>query len=614
MALLSSQPESEERQEAFLRVEHSARRLRWVGRLTPEGENTAIAIAQGHDIPDVLARVVAARGATLETVGNYLNPTIKTLMPDPSSLQDMDLAAERMAKAVRDKECVAIFGDYDVDGAASVALIRRFLAEHGHDTQFYIPDRTLEGYGPNVTAFEQLIADGARLIITVDCGTMAHGPIARARELGTDVIVLDHHQADEHLPDAFALVNPNRQDDVSGQGHLAAAGVVYLFLVAVARQLRNEGWYGADSSPPDLMHFLDLVALATVCDVVPLTGLNRALVCRGLEVMRQRRNPGLRILADTASLVAAPTTYHLGYVLGPRLNAGGRIGRADMAARLLSTDDELQAAEIAATLDTLNAQRRAMLDALLEEAFAQADAAIEMHPDTAVVVAQGEAWHKGLVGLIAARLTEQFSKPSLVVSWDGAGTGSGSARSIPGADIGAAVRSAVEDGVLERGGGHAMAAGFTVLRQHADAFFEHAESALRPQVAASDANAQLKIDGALMASSATLELINLLEMAGPFGSGNPQPRFAFAAHCCKYTKVVGETHVRCSLTAGDGARIDAIAFNCAGSELGELLLNSGGLPLHVTGRLRRSDWGGKEKVELHIEDAADPRRSFVAHH
>jgi len=608
-ALGSRTIDSSDRQPAFLRVERSARGLRWVERLGPDNENSAITMAQEYGLPEILARVLAARGAAPDTIAEYLSPTLKALMPDPSTLRDMDVAAERFAKAIRDKEPIAIFGDYDVDGAASVALIRRFLFAHNHDSRFYIPDRTLEGYGPSITAFEELISNGAKLIITVDCGTMAYEPIARASEMGADVMVLDHHQAEEQLPAALAMVNPNRMDDISGQGNLAAAGVVYLFLVATARQLRAEDWYGEETSAPDLMQLLDLVALATVCDVVPLTGLNRALVCRGLEIMRRRANLGLRVLADKAGLTAAPTTYHLGYVLGPRLNAGGRIGRSDLATELLTSEDELRAIEIATRLDQLNSERRAMQDVLHEEALSQADATFQDRPDAVLAIAEGEGWHKGLIGLVAARLAERFSKPSLAVSWDmdGSGSGSGSARSIQGADIGAAIRSAVDAGLAERGGGHAMAAGFTVARENAGAFYEHLDKTLRSQVMLASAEVNLKIDGALMASSATRELMAQLDKAGPFGAGNPQPRFAFAAHRCKFAKIVGERHVRCSLTASDGTRIDAIAFNSAETDIGKLLLDSKGMPLHVAGHLRLSDWGGREKIELHIEDVADPR-------
>ncbi len=599
--------DTEDRQTAFLRVESSARRLRWVERLAPSHENLAISMAQEHGLPEILARVLTARGMAQETLADYLNPTLKALMPDPSTLQGMDVAAERFASSIRKKEPIAIFGDYDVDGAASVALIRRFLFAHGLDAQFYIPDRTLEGYGPSITAFEQLVSDGAKLIITVDCGTMAYEPLARGRVLGADIIVLDHHQAEEQLPEASAVVNPNRMDDISGQGHLAAAGVVYLFLVAVTRLLRREAYYANEISEPDLMQLLDLVALATICDVVPLTGLNRAFVFRGLEVMRQRQNLGLRVLADTARLTSAPTPYHLGYVLGPRLNAGGRIGRSDLATQLLTCSDEPRAIEIATTLDHLNSERRALQSTLQEEALSQVDAAFQSRPDAALAIAQGDEWHKGLIGLVAARLTERFATPSLAISWDKEGQGSGSARSIQGVDIGAAIRSAVGAGLLLRGGGHAMAAGFTLAKENAGAFFNHVEETLLASVMQASTDAHLKIDGALMASSATMDLMAQLDKAGPYGAGNPQPRFAFPAHRCKFAKIVGERHVRCSLIASDGARMDAIAFNTAETDVGKLLIESRGLPLHVAGHLRRSDWGGRQKIELHIEDVANPR-------
>ncbi len=597
------------RSDALLRVERSARGLRWVDRLVPERENVAMALAQRGGLPDIVARVLAARGADPEGLDEFLNPTLKALMPDPSGLRDMERAAERFARAIRDKESIAVFGDYDVDGGSSVALIRRFLAAHGHDARPYIPDRMLEGYGPNVTAFEELVGDGAQLIITVDCGTVAHAPLARARELGAEVIVIDHHQADEQLPDALAIVNPNRLDDVSGQGHLSACGVAFLFLVATARTLRETSWYGDGISPADLMQWLDLVALATVCDVVPLTGFNRALVNRGLEVLRMRRNAGLRALCDTVGLTAAPTTYHLGFVLGPRLNAGGRIGRADLAMQLLSTDDEPKALEIAATLHRLNAERRAMQDALEQEALSQAGARLEASPDASVSFAHGDGWHKGVVGLVASHLVENFRRPALAVAWEHGGTGAGSARSIAGVDIGAAVRAAVEAGHLERGGGHEMAAGFSLAKDKADGFFEFLENTLRASVTTAREQDSLKIDGALMAASATLDFMALLDKAGPFGAGNPQPRFAFPAHRCTFAKIVGEKHVRCTLGASDGSRLDAVAFNSAASPVGEILLNSDGMPIHVAGRLRRSEWGGREKIELHIEDAADPKRS-----
>jgi len=591
---------------AFLRVEKSVLGYRWVNRLPPADGNIALAVAQTHGIPEYLARILVARGSTLESASVDLDPTLKNLMPDPSALADMDRATERFVKAIADREPIAIFGDYDVDGATSASLVLRFLRALGHDAVIYIPDRQLEGYGPNVTAFEQLIADGAKLIVTVDCGTASHEPIALANSLGTDVIVLDHHQADDRLPPAYALVNPNRQDDMSGQNQLAAVGVVFLFLVSVARALRETDAAHQTGNEFDLMQTLDLVALGTVCDVVPLTGLNRAYVRRGLEIMHMRNNAGLRALCDAAGLTSAPNPYHLGFVLGPRLNAGGRIGTSSMATQLLTCDDDLAAAEIAQKLDMLNADRQAMQRHLQDEALMQADAGIETKPGAAVAVAHGEGWHKGLVGLAASRLAEHFRRPSLVIAWDGTGNGSGSARSIQGVDLGAAIREAATRELLLKGGGHAMAAGFTLSRDRLDEFLSFMEQALGESVALASKSPSRRFDGALMAASVNLDFWRELEKAGPYGAGNPQPRFAFAAHRCRYPKVVGEKHVRCTVAASDGSRLDAIAFNNAETPLGHILLDAVGAQLHISGHLRRSDWGGREKIELHIDDAAIP--------
>lgn len=591
---------------AFLRVEKSALGYRWVDRLPASDSNIALAVAQTHGIPEYLARILVARGSTLETASSDLDPTLKTLMPDPSSLADMDRATERFVKAIADREPMAIFGDYDVDGATSASLILRFLRSLGHDAAIYIPDRQLEGYGPNNTAFEQLIADGAKLIVTVDCGTASHEPVRLANRLGADVIVLDHHQADEHLPPAYALVNPNRQDDMSGQSQLAAAGVVFLFIVSVARALRESDTDVHPDNGFELMQALDLVALGTVCDVVPLTGLNRAYVRRGLEIMHMRNNAGLRALCDVAGLTSAPSPYHLGFVLGPRLNAGGRIGTSSMAAQLLACDDEVAAGEMARRLDALNSERQAMQRQLQEEALIQADIRFESKPDGPIALAEGEGWHKGLVGLVAARLTEHYRKPSLVIAWDKTGNGSGSARSVPGVDLGAAVREATQQGVLSKGGGHAMAAGFTLSRDKFDEFTSFMEHALGDTLAQASAAPSRRFDGALMAASVNLDLWHELEKAGPYGAGNPQPRFAFAAHRCRYPKIVGEKHVRCTLAASDGSRLDAIAFNSAESALGQALLEADGAQLHFSGHPRRSDWGGREKIELHIDDVAKP--------
>ncbi len=591
----------------FLGVAQSVRGLQWRERIDPADLNLATAISQHHDLPELLGRVLAARGVSLDEVPVVLNPTIKALMPDPNVLQDMEKAAARLADAVVAREPIAVFGDYDVDGAASVALVHRFLAHHGLGCRVYIPDRLFEGYGPNAAAIEGLVTDGARLIVTVDCGTTSFEPLGVARRLGGEVIVIDHHQADEQLPDVHAVVNPNRQDDLSGLGQLCAAGVTFMVLVAVTRELRLRGYYSAAQSPPDLLDLLDLVALATVCDVVPLTGLNRAYVVKGLQVMRARRNIGLTALFDAAGLAQAPTPYHLGFVLGPRINAGGRIGDAALGARLLAGEDEVEAARIAQLLDKLNKERKAIETEMLEQAMIEAEQVLETSPSLPILVLGSESWHKGVVGLVASRLTDRFQRPSCVIAWD-KDRGTASLRSVTGVDIGGAVRAAVSKGHLVKGGGHAMAAGLTVERDHLEQLKAFLADTLASAATQARAAAGLDLDGAMTAGGVTQELLQLIERAGPYGQGNPQPRFAFPAHRVKYTKIVGERHVRCALEAGDGSRLDAVAFRAAGQPLGEALLASGGMPMHVAGTLRRDTWGGRDRIELTIDDVADPRR------
>lgn len=601
----------------YLGVTKSLRELVWRDRLPAGGLAQAQAISQRHRLPELLGRVLAARDVGIDDVEVFLDPTIKALMPDPSVMRDADKAAKRLADAIEAQQSVAIFGDYDVDGACSSALMARFLARHGLTARIYIPDRMLEGYGPNPTAIEALVADGAQLIVTVDCGTTSFEPLAVARRLKTDVIVIDHHQADETLPDVHAVVNPNRQDDVSGQGHLCAAGVVFLVLVGVARELRARGLYGAAGSQgrfkdAGLLEELDLVALATVCDVVPLAGLNRAYVTKGLQVMRSRRNVGLKALFDAAGLDQPPTTFHLGYILGPRINAGGRIGDSGLGAKLLSTGDRVEAGRIAQTLDQLNKDRKSIETQTLEEAQAAAEAMVEADPDVPILIVGSDEWHKGIVGLVASRLTERFRRPSCVLSWTkdaatGARQGTGSLRSVAGVDIGGAVRAATAEGLLIKGGGHAMAAGLTVGEDKLDALRAYFAEKLTANATEARLTASLEIDGSLTPSAVTADLISLLERAGPYGQGNPQPRFVFPAHRVKFAKVVGEAHIRCVLEAGDGSRLEAIAFRAAGQPIGEALLNSGGLPLHICGTLRRDTWGGREKNELQIDDVADPR-------
>ncbi len=614
MVAVAKKPRAKDRDEVpaaitpFLGVSTSAKGMVWRERLNAVDLNAATMISQRHGLPDLLGRMLAARGVLLDGVPVFLDPTIRALMPDPNSLRDMDVASARLADAIVKRQKVAVFGDYDVDGASSSALMQRFLDHHGVQSRIYIPDRIFEGYGPNAAAIELLIKEGANLIVTVDCGTTSFEPLAVAAKLNTDVLVIDHHQADAELPKVKAVVNPNRQDDLSGLGHLCAAGVVFLLLVATTRELRGRGIYGDTLKEPNLLELLDIVALATVADVVPLIGLNRAFVTKGLAVMHQRHNVGLRALFDVAGLNSAPNPYALGFVLGPRINAGGRIGDAALGARLLATEDETEAAKIAAVLDKLNGERKAIEVQMLEQAVADADRLVSDTPDLPMLITGSEAWHKGVVGLVASRLVDRFRRPACAIAWESKGEGTGSLRSIAGVDIGGAVRAAVAAGLLVKGGGHAMAAGITVKREKLEALNAFFTERLCDTSTKARDQSGLDIDGALTPAAVNDALLTLIERVGPYGQGNPNPRFAFPAHRVKFAKIVGAAHIRCVLEAGDGSRLDAVAFRAAGQPLGDLLMAPGGLPLHIAGTLKRDTWGGRQKIELTIEDAADPRR------
>jgi single-stranded-DNA-specific exonuclease len=577
----------------FLDVERSALGRPWRDRLDVEGQGRAQAIAQQHGLPDILARVLAGRGVAPAEARAYLDPTLRALMPDPSTLVDMEAAATRLADAVARGETVAIFGDYDVDGACSAALLAGFLEKCGAPFIIHIPDRITEGYGPNVEAIRALAGEGATLLVTVDCGVSSHEPMAEARRLGLDAIVLDHHQAPETLPEAI-VVNPNRQDDLSGLGQLCAAGVVLMALVATTRTLRRRGWFNPENPAPDLLEGLDLVALATVADVAPLTGLNRAFVAKGLALMRARGRPGLRALFDAARADGPPRPYHLGFLIGPRINAGGRIGDAALGARLLLMRDETQAAAIAAELDRLNRERQAIEAETVAVAEAEALASLA-----------GEDWHPGVVGLVASRLKEKFQRPAFAIAFPGP-IGTGSGRSIAGVDLGRAVRAAVEAGLLVKGGGHAMAAGVTIERARLGDFRAFLEDKLGAAVERARADAALLIDAALTAGGARPELIAALDKAGPYGSANPEPVFAFPAHRILDAAVVGGAHVRFRAAAGDNARLDGIAFRAAGAPLGDLLLQGRGESLHLAGQLALDHYGGRERVQFRLLDAARP--------
>ena len=576
---------------AFLGVEQSLTGRRWVGP-SAESDRLSEQMVQETGLPEALARVLVARGVAPEEAAGFLDPTLRELLPDPRSLRDMEAAAARFLRAVKAREPIAIFADYDVDGGSSAALLIHWLRAMGHGATLYIPDRIDEGYGPNVPAMEALARDHA-LIVCVDCGTLSHEPVAAAK--GADVVILDHHLGGETLPDCLACVNPNRQDESGDLSHLCAASVVFLMLVEANRQLRDDGITG-----PPLMALLDLVALATVADVAPLVGVNRALVRQGLRVMARRERPGLVALADVARMDQAPSTYHLGFLLGPRVNAGGRIGAADLGARLLATTDPAEAEALAARLDELNTERREIENRVREAALAQAEA---RGLDGPLVWAAGKGWHPGVVGIVAARLKEATNRPAVVIGLED-GIGKGSARSVAGVDLGAAVQRVAAEGLLLKGGGHKMAAGLTVEEGKLDAAMARLAELLEKQGAGQGGPRDLRLDALLMPGAATLRLIEEIEKAGPFGQGAPAPRFAFPEVEIRGARRIGESHLRFTFGDGLGARLDAIAFGAFDTALGDTLLTPGAGRFHLAGRLEINTWGGRSKAQLRLEDAA----------
>ncbi|HZT27655.1 MAG TPA: single-stranded-DNA-specific exonuclease RecJ [Pseudolabrys sp.] len=602
MAVPAAALNSDER--FFLDVARSACGRAWRDRLDARGQSRALAIAQRHGLPELLARILAGRGVDADTAETFLDPSIRRLMPDPHVLTGMEQAALRIADAVVREERVAIFGDYDVDGATAAALLCRYLRHCGLDPVVHIPDRIFEGYGPNVEAVRGFAERAVKLLVTVDCGTTSLAPLIEAKKLGFDTVVIDHHQADEELPPAVAVVNPNRADDLSGLGHLAAVGLVFLTLVAVNRALRLRGFWTAARAEPDLLSLLHLVALGTVADVVPLTGLNRAFVAKGLIALRRREHVGTTALMDVARLSGPPEPWHLGFLLGPRINAGGRIGRADLGVRLLLEEDATEAARIAAELDRLNQERRALEAAALAQADAEAMAALGLEEKGAVVVTAQQGWHVGVVGLVAARLKERYGRPAFAIALEPGGMGTGSGRSITGVDLGLAVRQAVRQGLLVKGGGHAMAAGVTLRHDALAAFRAFLEDALGAAVEKARRETALLVDGAVSAGGFNLALADLLARAGPYGAGNPEPMLVLPAHTIVYADPAGEQHVRVRLKSGDGKFIDAIAFRAAGTPLAKALLDGRGCIVHVAGTIAIDRWQGEERMQLRVADIA----------
>ena len=591
---------------AFLGVQHSLTGKLWRDRLDGRGAARALAIAQRHQLPEMLARLLAGRDVDIEAVPDFLDPTIRKLMPDPFTVTQMEAAAKCIGDAAMRGAKVAIFGDYDVDSATSAALLTWHLRHCGLDPLIHIPDRLFEGYGPNTEAVRMLAGKGAKLLVTVDCGTNSPEPLAEARRLGMSVVVIDHHQTGSDLPEVDALVNPNRPDDLSGLGYLAAVGLVLVTLVAVNRELRARSFWTSEMPEPDLLGMLHHVALGTVADVAPLIGLNRAFVAKGLIAMRRRDHIGHTALMDVSRLNGPPEAWHLGFMLGPRINAGGRIGRADLGVRLLLEGDISEAGRIAAELDRLNNERRVIEQAAEAQAEAEALASLGLEDKGSVIVTASEGWHPGVVGLVASRLKDKFSRPSFVIALEPGGIGTGSGRSISGVDLGKAVRKAVAGGVLLKGGGHAMAAGVTLRKEKLAEFRAYMESALADHVAQSRHVNELFIDGAVSARGATPELVATLNRAGPFGSGNPEPVVALPSHQLVFADEVGQTHLRLRFKSGDGAIVNGIAFRSIGQKLGNALVAHRGQDLHVAGSLAVDRYQGTERVQLRVLDVAVP--------
>jgi single-stranded-DNA-specific exonuclease len=589
---------------AFLDVSRSLSGRAW--RQRPADAQLVRRHSLQSGLSEPLARALAARGVSAEGAQDYLVPTLKALFPDPSSFLDMDRAAEILVDGLVAGRPMVVFADYDVDGASSAAQLVRWFRSLGHDLPIYVPDRVTEGYGPSPAAFRRLRDQGAELVITVDCGAAAYDAIEAAGEIGLDVVVIDHHLMREVPPAAAAVVNPNRPGCGSGQGVLAAAGVTFVLLAALNREARRRGLFG-DRAEPDLRQWLDLAALGAICDVTPLVGFNRALAAQGLKVMSGWGNPGLKALADIAKAVGPATTFHAGFILGPRINAGGRIGRSDLGARLLSTDDPAEAVALAEELDALNGARKEVEAGVVEEAVRVIEHQTNLDPDAPVLVVSGDGWHPGVIGIVAGRLRERYRKPVIVIGLDPAtGIGKGSGRSQPGVNLGRAVQAAFDAGLLMSGGGHAMAAGLTVRRDNLPELRAFLDQALAAETADATLADAVDIDALVAPGGVSRALFDDFQRLQPFGAGNPEPVFAAAEVRVERVSPMRGGHLRCDLVDEAGGRVRAVAWRVGDTELGRRLTAAGGA-LHVAGRLKADDWNGRRDVQFEIEDAADPR-------
>lgn len=577
-------------------------------RLVDYAEAKVQQLGQHKDLPEIVRRLLVQRGVDVATLDEFLNPTLRRDLPDPFHLRDMRIAVDRLLQAIEQRETIAVFGDYDVDGATSSAVLKRYFAMLGHPCTVYIPNRLLEGYGPNFPALERLHQQGVKVVITVDCGTLSYEPLEQASALGLDLIVVDHHAAEARLPKILAVINPNRLDEESPHKTLAAVGVSFLLIVALNASLRQRGYFSSTCPEPDILQLLDLVALGTVCDVMPLQGLNRTFVTQGLKVMQQRRTLGLRVLCDQLTLEAPITTYHLGFAIGPRINAGGRVGQSDLGVRLLTTTNETEAQQLCAAMDTLNTQRRA----IEQEALAEARTLAEAQHGRACIVLASANWHQGIIGIVAGRLRESFHRPVCIIALED-GMGKGSGRSVPGIDLGALIRRASQENLITQGGGHAMAAGFVLEASQIDTFATFMDTLCREGYDA-ETSPTVHVDGILSLAAANLETAFIIDKIGPFGAGNPQPIFVIKNVKATQSKAVGRQnaapeHIRCALIDGDGGpgKIAAIAFRSCNTALEPLLLGSasGSAVIHVAGTLRIQQRGGYSTVQFWIEDAVE---------
>jgi single-stranded-DNA-specific exonuclease len=568
-----------------------------------ESDEAAVrALVAGSGKSDLIARLLAGRGVEATHAASYLAPTLRDTFPDPSSFADMDKAAEVVFDALLAEKRVVVFADYDVDGGTSSAILTRYFRAWGQELGLYVPDRLEEGYGPSPEAFQHLKAEGAELVITVDCGAAAVSALEEADRIDLPIVVIDHHLMAGKHPPAVALINPNRPDDTSGCGHLAAAGVVFVFVAALNRLARNRGLAPAEGLP-DIMDWLDLAALGTLCDMAPLEGVNRAFVRQGLKMMSRGQNVGLRALADVAGIGKIESVYHATFMLGPRLNAGGRVGDPWIAAKLLASDDRAEAIELAERLHGLNEERKAVEAAILEQAIAQAEQKLEKDPDRGVLVASGEGWHPGVIGIVAGRLKDRFHLPSIVIGW-GEGLGpvaKGSARSVRGVNVGDAIAAAANEGVILSGGGHAMAGGLSLQPEQVAAFDDWMVSHMAQFAEERAAALELKIDAVLSVGAASPDLVDEIDGIGPFGIGAPQPVFAVQDVRVSHVRRVGANHVKFTVEDAAG-RLDCIAWRAADTPMGNALLV--GARVHVAGRIKADEWNGRRRVQLDVSDVA----------